>query len=164
MSSFIIKDVRIFDGINEIPNGYVHVESSKIKSFGPDAPPTTSSDVKVFSKPGHTLLPGFIDAHNHLHQGNVEALKQALRFGVTTIMDMHNEVDSFMKLKKVAKEDKISCADFKCAGNAATIENGWPIPVVLAHNKSPEVPYPSILPPFHSNDTNETNMKNENRC
>jgi len=140
MSSFIIKDVRIFDGKAEIPTGYIHVESGRIKSFGPGTPPAAiSSDVKVISKPGHTLLPGFIDAHNHLHHGNVEALKQALRFGVTTIMDMHNEVDSFKKLKIVAAQDKIECADFKCAGNAATIENGWPIPVVLAHNKSPEV-------------------------
>jgi dihydroorotase-like cyclic amidohydrolase len=141
MSSFIISDVRIFDGINELPTGYVHVVSGKIKQFGSGNPPAVSADTKIFSKPGHTLLPGFIDAHNHLHQGNVEALKQALRFGVTTIMDLHNEVDSFMKLKIVAKEDRIACADFKCAGNAATIENGWPIPVVLAHNKSPEVGY-----------------------
>jgi predicted amidohydrolase YtcJ len=141
MTSFIISDVRIFDGINELPAGYVHVVSGKIKQLGSGALPTVSSNTKIFSRPGHTILPGFIDAHNHLHQGNVEALKQALRFGVTTIMDLHNEVDSFMKLKKVAKGDKVECADFKCAGNAATIENGWPIPVVLAHNKSPEVRY-----------------------
>lgn len=142
MSSFIIRDVRIFDGHSEIPNGFVHISSGKIASFGPgNPPPNTSEDIEIISKPNHTLLPGFIDAHNHLHGGNVEALKQALRFGVTTIMDLHNEVDSFMKLKKVAAEEafKSKGADFMCAGNAATIENGWPIPVVLAHNKSPEV-------------------------
>lgn len=146
MSSFIIKDVRIFDGTNEIPTGYVHINAGKIKSFGSGPLPEVSSDVKVFSKPGHTLLPGLIDAHNHLHNGNVAALQQALRFGVTTVMDLHNEVDSFLKLKKVAKEDKVSCADFKCAGIAATIENGWPVPVILAHNKSPEV-HNTTFPP-----------------
>lgn len=56
-------------------------------------------------------------------------------------MDLHNEVDSFMKIKRVVAERGFERegADFKCAGNAATIENGWPIPVVLAHDKSPEV-------------------------
>jgi dihydroorotase-like cyclic amidohydrolase len=147
MSSFIIKDIRIFDGHSSIENGYIHVSGSKIQSFGSGSPPssitTSNPDIKTISKPGHTLLPGFIDAHNHLHQGNIEALKQALRFGVTTIMDLHNEVDSFMLLKRVASEDRVGCADFKCAGIAATIENGWPVPVVLAHDKSPEVRFPS---------------------
>ncbi|TLD29804.1 hypothetical protein E2P81_ATG06098 [Venturia nashicola] len=140
MTSFIIRDVRIFDGQNAIENGHVLVESGKITSLGAGSP-SSSSGIKSISKPGHTLLPGLIDAHNHLHGGNVDALKQALRFGVTTIMDLHNEVDSFLKIKKVAVEDgfKKEGADFKCAGIAATIENGWPVPVVLAHDKSPEM-------------------------
>lgn len=64
-------------------------------------------------------------------------------------MDLHNEVDSFMKIKKAVAEEgfKREGADFKCAGIAATIENGWPIPVVLAHDKTPEVRTP-ILPFF----------------
>lgn len=147
MTSIMFRDVRIFDGNNEIENGHVLVESGKIKSFGAGSPPPNSSHIKTISKPGHTLLPGLIDAHNHLHGGNVNALKQAVRFGVTTIMDLHNEVDSFLKIKKaVAKEGfKREGADFKCAGIAATIENGWPVPVVLAHNKGPEVS--QYLPP-----------------
>ncbi|KAE9966515.1 hypothetical protein BLS_006952 [Venturia inaequalis] len=139
MTSFIIRDVRLFDGHNEIENGYVLVDFGKIISLAA-GPPSSSSNIKTISKPGHTLLPGLIDAHNHLHGGNVDALKQALRFGVTTIMDLHNEVDSFLKIKKAVAEEgfKRQGADFKCAGIAATIENGWPVPVVLAHNKSLE--------------------------
>lgn len=65
-------------------------------------------------------------------------------------MDLHNEVDSFMKLKRVVAEEgfKREGADFKCAGIAATIENGWPVPVVLKHDGSPEVRTPLILPFF----------------
>jgi hypothetical protein len=53
-------------------------------------------------------------------------------------MSRHNEYPSFTHLKKVANEDRKSAADYKCAGVAATIENGWPIPVITAHDKSPE--------------------------
>ncbi|QDS77108.1 hypothetical protein FKW77_000857 [Venturia effusa] len=142
MASFLIRDVRIFDGHDEIDIGHVLVQSGKIQRFGPGSPPpSTSENIKTISKPGYTLLPGLIDAHNHLHGGNIDALRQALRFGVTTIMDLHNEVDSFLKIKKVVAEEGFQRegADFKCAGIAATIENGWPVPVVLAHNKSPEM-------------------------
>jgi N-acyl-D-aspartate/D-glutamate deacylase len=138
-TTFVIKDVRIFDGEKEIPNGYVHVSNGKIVSVGPAGLDAFNSDVRVISKPGHTLLPGFIDAHNHCDKGNENALYQALRFGVTTIMDLHNEIHNCTKLRKIAAEEKNKAADFKYAGVAATIDNGWPEPVVTAHDKSAEV-------------------------
>jgi dihydroorotase-like cyclic amidohydrolase len=144
--SFTIKDVRIFDGETEIPNGYVTFSGSKITSIGSGSPPSSAETGTVISKPGHTLLPGFIDAHNHSHYSYDPALRQALRFGVTTFMDMHNEYPSFRHLKKVADEDRKSAADYKCAGVAATVENGWPIPVITAHDKSPEVRPPPAFP------------------
>lgn len=138
-SSFIIKDVRIFTGEKIVDDGYVLVEDSKIKSFGSSAPSNVGSNVKIISKPGHTLLPGFIDAHNHADKANPKALPQALRFGVTTFMDMHNEIPNVAKLRQQSKENPADAADFKTCGISATIENGWPIPVVTAHDKSPEV-------------------------
>jgi dihydroorotase-like cyclic amidohydrolase len=135
--SYTIKDIRIFDGHTEIENGYVTWTNSLITALGPGSPPTQTGT--VLSKPGHTLLPGFIDAHNHSHFSYDPALRQALRFGVTTFMDMHNEYPSFTHLKKVAGEDRKGAADYKCAGVAATIENGWPVPVITAHDKSAEV-------------------------
>jgi cytosine/adenosine deaminase-related metal-dependent hydrolase len=143
--SFIIKDVRIFTGEKTIDNGYVLVEDGKIKSFGSSAPSNIGSNVKTISKPGHTLLPGFIDAHNHADKANPKALPQALRFGVTTFMDMHNEIPNVTKLRKQSKENPADAADFKTCGIAATIENGWPIPVVTALDKSPEVSLPDSI-------------------
>jgi imidazolonepropionase-like amidohydrolase len=134
--TFTIKDVRIFDGYNVIESGYVTWRGSRIHDLGAGQPPTSIGT--TISKPGHTLLPGFIDAHNHSHYSYDPALRQALRFGVTTFMDMHNEYPSFTHLKKVAREDRKSAADYKCAGVAATVENGWPIPVITAHDKSAE--------------------------
>ena len=138
-SSFIIKDVRVFTGEEEIKDGYVLVEHGKIKSVGSSTPSNLGPDVKVISKAGHTVLPGFIDAHNHANGGNANTIRQALRFGVTTFMDMHNEWSNVFKLKKQSREELADSADFKSCGLAATIENGWPIPVVTAHDKSPEV-------------------------
>lgn len=135
METFLIRDIRVFTGDAIIEDGFVHVESGKIRAVGsmtnaPQAPITT------YSKPGHTLLPGLIDCHIHADMADPQALPQALRFGVTTVCEMQNELDNVLKLKKQTLEP--DTASYKTAGQAATIENGWPIPVILAHDSRPE--------------------------
>lgn len=138
MSSFVIRDVRIFTGDEEIPSGSVIVENGKITQVSDTQLDPPGSSSSVISKPGCTLLPGLIDAHIHADKANPVALPQSLRFGVTTVCDMHNETWNVTKLRQQAKEDP-NAADFKTCGPSATIENGWPIPVVTAHDKSEEV-------------------------
>ncbi|KAJ4384951.1 hypothetical protein N0V86_000556 [Didymella sp. IMI 355093] len=117
--------------------GYVLVEDGKIKSVGPISSfPPHELSIKTYSKPGHTVLPGLIDCHIHADKADPEALPQALRFGVTTVCDMQNELPNVLKLKQQTLEP--DTASYKTAGQAATIENGWPIPVITAHDKSPE--------------------------
>jgi cytosine/adenosine deaminase-related metal-dependent hydrolase len=128
MGSFILKDVRVFTGDDTIENGFIYVADGKIKGVGEGFPNENSPTVKVISKPGHTVFPGLIDAHIHADKGNVLGIVQSLPFGVTTVMDMHNEPHNIHKLKKMAAESK-DVADIKAACLAATIENGWPIPV-----------------------------------
>ncbi|KAF2260478.1 hypothetical protein CC78DRAFT_523235 [Lojkania enalia] len=135
MTSFIIRDVRVFTGEETIEDGFVYIQDGKIKAVGP-ASSTPKTSIKVYSKPGHTLLPGFIDCHIHADKGNRVALPQALRFGVTTVCDMHNELANVLKLRKHTQEP--DTAAYKTAGQAATIDNGWPIPVITAHDKSEE--------------------------
>ena len=84
MTSLLIKDVRIFTGEEEIPNGSVLIAGGKIHQVSSTQLDSPNADTKVISKPGHTLLPGFIDAHIHADQANTIALPQLLRFGVTT--------------------------------------------------------------------------------
>lgn len=134
MASFLIKDVRIFDGENTIDNGSVLVEHGKISKVSSD--PIDFSGTTI-SKPGYTLFPGLIDTHIHANNGNDVALPQSLRFGVTTVCDMHNEWPNIQKLRKQIEEG--DCADLKTTSFAATIEMGWPMPIVLAHSDSPEV-------------------------
>ncbi|KAF1358433.1 hypothetical protein EJ07DRAFT_166711 [Lizonia empirigonia] len=138
MDSFLIRDVRIFTGESTIEVGYILVSNGKIDSVGPasEVPRNITQPMKTYSKPGHTLLPGLIDCHMHADRADPEALPQSLRFGVTTVCEMHNELPNVLKLKEQAQQP--DTASYKTAGQAATIENGWPIPVILAHDKSPE--------------------------
>jgi imidazolonepropionase-like amidohydrolase len=142
-TSFLIKDVRVFTGSETIENGYVHISFGKIASLGKALPPPPHNNIppntKTFSKPGHTLIPGLIDAHNHATNADPQALRQALRFGVTTFMDMHNEIANVEKLRRQAEQERDRAADFKTAGLCATIEDGWPIPFVTAFDSSAEV-------------------------
>ncbi|CAK4032004.1 hypothetical protein CBER1_02356 [Lecanosticta acicola] len=133
MASFLIQDVRIFDGEKTIDNGSVLVEDGNISqvSSGPVA-----FDGKTYSKPGHTLFPGMIDTHIHADSGNEVALPQSLRFGVTTVCDMHNEWYNIQKLRR--QREGGDCADVKTTSFAATIDGGWPAPIVLMHADTPE--------------------------
>lgn len=137
MTSFTIVDARIFTGDAVIAHGHVVVQDGLITTVASGNPSETdAAAAPIISAAGHTLLPGLIDAHVHCHGTRVSGLERALRFGVTTVMDMHNERDSFMALKTIAARRK-DLADFKCAGRAATIDGGWPAPVVLAKDSGP---------------------------
>ncbi|KAF7556161.1 hypothetical protein G7Z17_g1639 [Cylindrodendrum hubeiense] len=135
--SFIISDVRIFTGIDTIESGHVVIKDGLIFAVSA-GPPPADAGVPVLSKPGHTVVPGFIDAHIHADKGQELALRQSLNFGVTTVMDMHNETVNVHKLKKFAADNKDDAADFKAAGLAATIDGGWPMSIVTALDKSEE--------------------------
>ncbi|PVH93662.1 hypothetical protein DM02DRAFT_603672 [Periconia macrospinosa] len=135
MASFIIRDIRIFTGEEVIQDGFLQVVNGNIQSVGLSSD-TPKDSGKVYSKPGCTLLPGLIDCHVHIGAGSAHALPQALRFGVTTLCEMQSELHHVLDRKKQAQEP--DTASYKTAGQAATIENGWPIPVITAHDKSPE--------------------------
>jgi imidazolonepropionase-like amidohydrolase len=135
MTSFLVRDVRIFTGETTIESGFVYVSDGKITSVGSNSSAPQVS-VPTFSKPGHTLIPGLIDCHIHADKADPNALPQALRFGVTTVCEMHNELPNVLKLKEQALLP--DTASYKTTGQAATIENGWPIPVITAHDKTPE--------------------------
>ena len=137
MGTFIIRDVRIFTGEDVIARGNVLVKDGLIEAVGDNAP-SSLGDISTVNGAGKTILPGLIDAHIHADEGKVLALEQSLRFGVTTVLDMHNEPHNVAKLKKIARERK-DVADFKSACFGATIEHGWPAPVVLAADSSEEV-------------------------
>lgn len=136
--TLLFKDVHIFDGEIELPRGDVLIEDGVIKKVSTTSLDVPDKSTTVISKPGHTLIPGIIDAHVHAHTDGAILLTQSLKFGVTTVCDMHTETKNIPGLKKLAAEDA-DAADYKMASEAATIAGGWPEAVVTAHDKSEEV-------------------------
>src|SRR4051794_25859338 len=78
-----ITNVRLFDGTKVIQHATVVIDGTLIVAAG--AMVALPSDAKVIDGNGKTLLPGLIDSHTHVFPGS---LVRALRFGVTTELDM----------------------------------------------------------------------------
>ncbi len=113
------QDVTVTDGI-----------ITSVKKTGSAAP------AGAIDGRGKTLLPGLIDAHTHI-MGQVQTLKQALIFGVTTELDMFNMVESNKDIKAQEAAGKLNdAADLRSAGILATApkghgtEYGFPIPTL----------------------------------
>lgn len=97
----IFEDVIIFTGDDFIDHGYVVVHNGQIVKVGAGSSPPLDSPVKRISKPGCTLMPGLLDCHLHGLFGNEHCIEESLRFGATTVLDMHNELPHIQKLQKV---------------------------------------------------------------
>ena len=72
------------------------------------------------------------------HPIGSEILKPAIACGITTCLDMHNTPDDIIRLKKDCATS-VELPDLKSAFYGATIEGGWPKPIVLHLDPSPEV-------------------------
>ena len=99
--TFIFEDVVIFNGDHFVENGYVVVSNGRVTSTGSGTCKDISGSASRISGPGLTLIPGLIDSHVHGLFGNEKTIEQSLSFGVTTVLDMHNEPDHIAKLRKV---------------------------------------------------------------
>lgn len=123
LNSFAVRDVRVFDGDRTIPRANVVVTDGRITAVGPDAP--IPADLTVVDGAGKTLLPGLIDAHAHVFPG---AQKDALRFGVTTELDMFDISHDHAKWKaQRASLMRTDEADTWAAGIGVTVKGGAPI-------------------------------------
>jgi len=122
-NSFAIRDVRVFDGDKTIPKANVVVTAGRITAVAPDA--AIPAGIPVIDGAGKTLLPGLIDSHVHVFHG---AEADALRFGVTTELDMFDVGGDFKKWKaqreSLAKTDE---ADTWASGVGVTVKGGAPI-------------------------------------
>ena len=119
-TDFAVVDVTVFDGEEFLPHRDVWVEEGRIRAVGqrlnlPDGLPRVDGR-------GHTLLPGLIDAHTHTYGA---ALSDALRFGVTTVLDQFT-APMLARGKRRAREElgRGSEADLFSAGNLATAPGG----------------------------------------
>jgi len=111
-----IINAVIFDGENLIEATTVIIKGAFIESVGGEIP----SRAIVIDAQGATLMPGLIDSHTHT---DIEGLKDALLFGVTTELEMNGNW-TIKQRKKIAERTDI--ADLRSPGMGVTPKGGHP--------------------------------------
>lgn len=116
MTTTAITNARIFDGERVLRQTTVVIEGTRIASVGGDAP----EGAEVVDARGGTLLPGLLDAHVHT---GPESLALALRFGVTTELEMQG-MNTRHNRAHISEND--SLADVRSSGFGITPPGGHP--------------------------------------
>lgn len=111
-----ITNARVFDGDRVIGEQTVLIDGSHIHAVGESVPAGAS----IIDARGATLMPGLIDAHVHT---DMDGLRDALRFGVTTELEMNGRW-SRRQRKQIAVRDDV--ADFRSPGMGVTAKGGHP--------------------------------------
>lgn len=137
-NSFVVRNVRVFDGQRAVENTYVVVRDGRVVAVGSGAAPVGSP---VVDGTGRTLLPGFIDTHGHVQ--NETALRNALRFGVTTQLDMFTKVE-FMQAHR-AQRDRLTRTDLSDLYSA-----GAPVTSAGGMGTQFGIPFPTIAGPHEA--------------
>ena len=116
----LIEHVRVFDGVRVQPATQVLVLDRRIARIGRRV--QAPEGVRAVDGSGKTLLPGLIDAHTHSWG---DAQREAVRFGVTTELDMLGDWRRLPQLRAqreaMARTDQ---ADLWTAGAAVTAPGG----------------------------------------
>jgi imidazolonepropionase-like amidohydrolase len=112
-----IINANVFDGKTLLGKKFVLFENGLITKIGTDLP---NAD-EFIDGSGCTLLPGLIDAHVHT---SVEFLKEALKFGITTELEMMGGFTS--KGRELQLKGIKNIADVRSAGMALTPPGGHP--------------------------------------
>ena len=118
-NSFVVRDVRVFDGTKVIERTSVAVRNGRIISVGRDIP----RDLPSIDGRGKTLIPGLIDAHAHIQNAN--QLRDGLRFGVTTMLDMFTRPE-FVAAQRPRRDSivRTDLADMYSSGVPVTSPGG----------------------------------------
>src|SRR5688572_28460555 len=116
MTTTTITGAWVFDGEKTLSITNVSIEDGKIVRIGGEIP----AGAEVVDGTGATLLPGLIDAHVHTIS---ESLALALRFGVTTELEMQG-VNTRGRRTGIIENDALS--DVRSAGFGLTPPGGHP--------------------------------------
>lgn len=122
-SSFVVRNVRVFDGTRILPRANVLVRNGSIVSIDERVSQGAETGVEIVEGEGRTLLPGLIDAHTHAFG---DALARALVFGVTTELDMFTDAGfaRSMRAEQAQSGGAATRADLLSAGTLVTAPGG----------------------------------------
>ena len=121
-NDFLVTNVWVFDGKHTLPNTHVAVTGGVIRAIGGDLAAWRS--LPTIDGTGSMLVPGLIDAHVHVR--DAAELRQALRFGVTTVLDMATLAVSAREMFAIRARANVATdmADVRSAGYPATSPRG----------------------------------------
>ena len=111
-----LTHARVFDGEQDLGEQTVILDGTTIRSIGGAVP----AFAEIVDASGMTLLPGLIDAHVHT---SIESLALALRFGVTTELEMQGTCTAHHR-DEITENDAV--ADVRSAGFGITPPGGHP--------------------------------------
>ncbi len=111
-----ITNVRVFDGEQVTTDQTVIIDGAHILAVGAKVP----TGAAVIHAHGQTLLPGLIDSHTHT---DMDGLRDALRFGVTTELEMNGRWSAKQR-KQIAERTDI--ADLRSPGMGVSPKGGHP--------------------------------------
>ena len=120
--SFAVTGVTVFDGEAFRPDHDVWVEDGRIRAVGPAL--ALPEGLARVDGGGRTLVPGLIDAHAHTFG---TTLNDAVRFGVTSVLDQFTFTDAALAAANRAAREKLARgdeADLFTAGMLATAAGG----------------------------------------
>ena len=105
----VISNARILDGTGAtIERGTVVVQGGRIASVGANAAGGAPNAVRIDAG-GRTVLPGFIDAHRHIIQGDparwlaeqsTASMREYLAAGFTTVLSAIDPLDQILELRR----------------------------------------------------------------
>ena len=111
-----ITNACVFDGERVLPGTTVVLDGPRIAAVGGEPP----AGAHTLDAEGSTLLPGLLDAHVHTSE---EALAVALRFGVTTELEMQG-MHTRNNRAHITENDSV--ADVRSSGFGITPPGGHP--------------------------------------
>jgi len=115
-----IVNARVFDGEAVHENASLLIAAGRVLTLGPEL--EIPAGARIVDAAGRTVLPGLIDAHVHSF-GTARA--DALRFGVTTVLDMFRPPFDFVQTHAERESfESTDRADLFSAGFLATAPGG----------------------------------------
>ena len=132
-----IANARIFDGERVSNSQTVVIEGERIRAIGGEVP----EGATVLNASGATLMPGLIDSHVHT---DMDGLQDALRFGVTTVLEMMGHW-TVQERQEVAERKDM--ADMRSPGMGITPPGGHPTEYMPEGDFPPEYAFPVVSTP-----------------
>ncbi len=152
----VISNARILDGTgNAVERGTVVVRDGRIVSAGATAGNPPANAVRIDAG-GRTVMPGFIDAHRHVIQGDPvrwlaeqssASMREYLEAGFTTVFSAIDAADQILELRRRTESGEIvgprilSAAFLPLSG--AVLGGGGVDPARTDPARSPDRPLPT---------------------